>query len=121
MSGGGAALGVSALTTTNDASVAQYGAPPAGAVQGERETRPTEPGARGAPDDGREILGERVGGDQPDARSFAQAPRQLASDSGDAELPFTGFAAIPMALFGLALLATGLALRRSTRRGTSQA
>ena len=31
------------------------------------------------------------------------------------ELPFTGFALIPLALFGIALLAGGLALRRSMR------
>jgi hypothetical protein len=40
-----------------------------------------------------------------------QAPKQLK----EGELPFTGFAVIPVLLFGIALLAGGLALRRSMR------
>jgi hypothetical protein len=40
-----------------------------------------------------------------------QAPEQMKAG----ELPFTGFALIPLALFGIALLAGGLALRRSMR------
>ena len=40
-----------------------------------------------------------------------QEPRQL----NESELPFTGFAAIPLMLFGFAMLAGGLALRRSMR------
>jgi hypothetical protein len=41
-----------------------------------------------------------------------QAPRQVAASGGS--LPFTGFTAIPVLLGGLALLATGLMLRRRT-------
>ncbi|HEV2774411.1 MAG TPA: hypothetical protein VGV90_02360, partial [Solirubrobacteraceae bacterium] len=43
----------------------------------------------------------------------AQAPRQLEA-AGGSDLPFTGFAAIPMLLGGIALLATGLVVRRRT-------
>jgi hypothetical protein len=42
-----------------------------------------------------------------------QAPRQVVASGGD-NLPFTGFTAIPVLLGGLALLATGLMLRRRT-------
>ena len=44
-----------------------------------------------------------------------QAPQQVAaSESGD-ELPFTGFAAIPALLGGIALLGGGLALRKKAQ------
>ncbi len=43
----------------------------------------------------------------------AQPTRQVAASGGD-ELPFTGFAAIPILVVGMALLAGGLVLRRRT-------
>jgi hypothetical protein len=45
----------------------------------------------------------------------AQAPRQISASTAD-ELPFTGYAAIPMLFIGLALLGSGLVLRRGSRR-----
>lgn len=42
-----------------------------------------------------------------------QAPQQVAATEGD-ELPFTGFAAIPVLIGGIALLGGGVALRRKT-------
>ena len=47
-----------------------------------------------------------------------QEARQLK----EGELPFTGFAAVPLLLFGIAFLAGGLALRHTvrTRQGTPQ-
>lgn len=45
------------------------------------------------------------------AASPAQPARQVAADSGD-QLPFTGFAAIPVLLGGIALTGSGLVLRR---------
>lgn len=46
-----------------------------------------------------------------------QATRQLTTESGSDELPFTGFAVIPILVAGVALLLGGLFLRR---RGPSQ-
>jgi hypothetical protein len=45
----------------------------------------------------------------------SQAERQQAAEAQSSELPFTGFAAIPVLLGGLALLAGGLVLRSRTR------
>jgi hypothetical protein len=43
-----------------------------------------------------------------------QPTRQVAAATGS-QLPFTGFAAIPVMLGGIALLTGGLVLRRRTR------
>jgi len=48
-----------------------------------------------------------------DREQGAQPVRQVAASGGD-QLPFTGFAAIPILLGGMALLAGGLVLRRRT-------
>ena len=45
----------------------------------------------------------------------SQPARQQAAAAEGSELPFTGFAAIPVLLGGLALLSGGLVLRRRTR------
>ena len=98
MTSSGAALGVSALSTAPSASQAQYG-----------------PGVTvDTPDE--EVLGTAAD-EQPLAS--AQAPRQLESGDG-AELPFTGYAAVPTLLIGIALLAMGLVLRRNRGRPTAQ-
>lgn len=48
-----------------------------------------------------------------DREQGAQPTRQVAASGGD-QLPFTGFAAIPILVGGMALLAGGLVLRRRT-------
>ena len=76
------------------------------------------PRTSNAPDDG----------DRPGARPTAgrgvlpaeestetQPTRQEAAAAQTSQLPFTGFAAIPVLLGGLALLTGGLVLRRRTR------
>lgn len=131
MSGGGAALGVSALTTDLTASSAQYGNQGAsagnntgtnagnGANSGNAGTNAgggENAGANnvlGASDSG---PGGKAGGvaGERETTAAAQAPRQLSASQAD-QLPFTGYAAIPLLLIGLALLVAGLVLRRSTR------
>jgi hypothetical protein len=51
----------------------------------------------------------------PAEETSAQPTRQEAAAAQTSQLPFTGFAAIPVLLGGLALLTGGLILRRRTR------
>jgi hypothetical protein len=82
MTSSGAALGVSALSPSPSASVAQYG--------------PAEPGTA---EDEQDVAGTTAEGGGAPPAAAAQAPRQLESD-GSAELPFTGYAAVPTLLIG---------------------
>jgi hypothetical protein len=89
----GAGLAISGATG-NDASVAQYrGNNDKGDVLGEDDAN--SPGA---------VAGE-------DASGGAQPTQQVESGAGG-ELPFTGFLAIPVLLGGVALLGTGLVMRK---------
>ena len=115
MTTGGAAVGVSALSTELSAKAAQYGvqAQSAGTL-GSGTAGATASGTAGGSGGGTAgavATGSRTGGEV--ATATAQAPRQLEA-SGGSDLPFTGFAAIPMLLGGIALLATGLVVRRRT-------
>lgn len=134
----GATLAVSGLTTGNDASVAQYGTPTPTPTPGTTPTpTPTpSPGGGTSPDNGGppappkpdrgDVLGDHgsnSGNDTtntapststpaPEPQAAAQPTRQVEVGASGSELPFTGFAAIPVLLIGVALLATGLILRR---------
>ncbi len=66
----------------------------------------TDEGAAPVKDSGDDVAGVQ------DEAPVTQETRQLAAEQGDDELPFTGFAAIPVLLLGLALLSTGFVLRR---------
>lgn len=137
MTTGGAAVGVSALSTELSAKAAQYGGPgqSAGSLGGGGAGGgggAAGAGANATPEAGG-LAGEAAGGGggtagavatgvaggsrtaDEVATATAQAPRQL-SASGGSDLPFTGYAAIPMLLAGIALLATGLVVRRRTPR-----
>ena len=101
----GAGLAVSGLSG-DDASIAQYGAqtPTSGGgnVLGEEDT-----GSGNAP--------ANNGGSAPSGGSGGggvQPARQVEAGSNGSNLPFTGFAAIPVLLGGIALLSAGLVLRR---------
>ncbi len=111
MSTTGAGLAVSGLAGNNDAGVAQY-----------RGTAPTNPpgnnvlGEQDQGADSQDVLPEDdAGGNAPASGGgeAAQPSRQVeaGADSGS-ELPFTGFAAMPILLGGLVLLTAGLVLRR---------
>ena len=106
LSTGGGALAVSGFTSQQDnAAQGQYGS---GNVQGE--------------DEGGDVLGEDESGNPtpenggPAGEEEASQPaRQVeagAQGSGGEDLPFTGFAAIPILLGGVALLTSGLVLRK---------
>lgn len=117
MSSGGAALGVSALSTTTDASQAQYGpVQPAERIGPSGETLPEQPVSPGS-----DTLAGAGGvkpataeGDSKPQIAEAQPARQLEQD-GREQLPFTGYASIPLLLIGLTLLVAGLVLRRGAR------
>jgi hypothetical protein len=55
------------------------------------------------------------GGSAPSGGEGVQPSRQAESGANNSKLPFTGFAAIPVLLGGIALLSAGLVLRRRTR------
>jgi hypothetical protein len=99
LSTGGAGLAVSGFASQHqNAATSQYGTPPpsGGNVLGEEGSGgPTENNGGGGP--------------------TTQPERQVESGAqGNGQLPFTGFAAIPVLLGGVALLGTGLVLRRRT-------
>jgi hypothetical protein len=102
LSTAGAGLAVTGLSGQHNASVAQYGTPtptptPESEVLGDEDTgqgvSPTENGGGGG----------------------VQPARQVeAGDTAGSNLPFTGFAAVPILLGGIVLLSAGLVLRRRT-------
>jgi hypothetical protein len=98
----GAGLAVTGFTDRAD--VAQYEPAPTPPVV------PDEGGTLPDTDEG-DVLGESP---TPPAADV-QPARQVDAAQGGDELPFTGFAAIPVLLLGLALLTAGLIARRSAR------
>ncbi len=120
LSTAGAGLAVTGFAGNDQASVAQYPEPPA---------QPTpQPTAARAARDGRAAAAGRRAGGGPAGAARARTSRPPAPDvqpdrqvvaavqaSDEEELPFTGFAAIPVLLIGLALLSGGLVMRRSAR------
>jgi hypothetical protein len=102
----GAGLAVSGFSD-NNASIAQYAKPPGGGgVLGDQDSgsgvKPNE-----APNNG-------GGGNAPSGGGGVQPSRQVEAGANNSSLPFTGFAAIPVLLGGVALLSAGLVLRRRT-------
>ena len=70
-------------------------------VQGETDTNPDP------------SLGGSAG--EQDQQPVQSAPQQVVASSGGDELPFTGFAAIPIVVIGAVLIAAGALLRRRTQ------
>jgi hypothetical protein len=102
----GAGLAVSGLSGKN-ASIAEYGTPtptPTGDVLGDQDT-----GSGTSPEEN-----NGGGGTAPSESSNTQPARQVEAGANNSKLPFTGFAAIPVLLGGIALLSAGLVLRRRT-------
>jgi hypothetical protein len=97
----GAGLAVTSLGG-NDASVAQYGGDKGANGGGGGGTNNNGGGDNG------DVLGASDQGTQ------VQPARQVETGAGSGQLPFTGFLAIPVLLGGVALLSTGIVLRRRT-------
>jgi hypothetical protein len=113
MSTTGGALALSNLTGSQNAGDAVYGDPTGGGVGGETGSGGgggnTLGGGGGNGGGSNGVAGESASGSTPsDALDTAD---QQASNK-DGKLPFTGYAAIPLLLIGVALLGTGLVLRR---------
>lgn len=102
-SGGGVALGVSGLAGSDSAGNSQYQV----AVGGVEKTNTPGPIVAGA-------TATRPAAGEQGATSPVQVAQPTAQQSLDSNgsLPFTGYAAIPVLLFGLALLGAGLVMRR---------
>lgn len=112
MSTAGAGLAVSGISGDGDAGTAQYGTTPPDRVLGRTDTPDGD--VAGVQDEG------GVGGVQdegPPTAGDVQPSRQL-SAGDDESLPFTGYAAIPLLLVGMTLLAVGLVTRRRVQQGT---
>ena len=121
LSTGGGALAVSGFTSqSNNAAEQQYGP-----SVGSNET-PGDNGVLGEEESGGPAGGQENGGGAAPAPTSedqgTQPARQVeagAQGTGEAQLPFTGFAAIPILLGGVALLTAGLVLRRRSANDPS--
>jgi hypothetical protein len=112
-SGTGATLALQGPSGSGSAGVNQYGSP-----SGESEVLGTfgedsqnSSGGSGNSDSSGSDTSTSGGKDVAGAEGTVDAPRQLAAEDVSG-LPFTGYAAIPILLIGLVLLASGLTLRR---------
>lgn len=110
LSTAGAGLAITSLSGDDNASVTQYGQAPS------PSTPPGDIDVLGEQDQGQggqDVLPEQdAGGDNP-----VQPSRQVEAGVGEnasGQLPFTGFAAIPILIGGIVLLTAGLVLRRRT-------
>ena len=89
----GVGLAVGGLSGSNNAAVSQYGTP-----------TPTPPG---------HVLGEE---ENNNGQTTGLQPERQEENGSSGQLPFTGFAAIPVLLGGIALLSGGLMLRWRSRQ-----
>ena len=106
MTGGtGTTLALSGGSEDGSAAQSQYPGQRQGDVLGENQGNPRQG----------EVLGETQS-----SPSAVQGSGQVAATQGGSSLPFTGLAAVPLILLGLALLGSGLLLLRSTRRAPSE-
>lgn len=104
LSTAGAGLAVSGIAGQNDAGIAQYGP---------SETPSGGGDVLGDQDSGTNVLPEDTGGGGEG--NAVQPARQVeVGATTNSKLPFTGFAAVPVLIGGIALLSAGLVLRRRT-------
>ena len=89
----GVGLAIGGLSGSDSAAITQYATP-----------TPTPPG---------KVLGEEENGN---GSTTGLQPERQVENGSNSQLPFTGFAAIPVLLGGIALLSGGLVLRRRSSR-----
>jgi len=107
LSTAGAGLAIDGVTGTNNASVAAYdNGDNRGDVLGEDNSKSPSGG----------VAGEENSSSPTPTTTNVQPTRQVEAGAGSNSLPFTGFLAIPVLLGGVALLGTGLVLRRRAAR-----
>ena len=111
MSTTGGALALSNLTGSQSAGDAVYGDQSGGGVGGETGSGGgnTLGGGGGSGGGSNGVAGESASGSTPND-ALDTADQRASNENGT--LPFTGYAAIPLLLIGVALLGTGLVLRR---------
>lgn len=109
LSTGGGALAVSGFSSQQDnAAATQYGPRGTDDDNGDQGVLGEDESGGGGPAGTR----DNGGGDDNAVQPAEQVEAGAQATGGEEQLPFTGFAAIPILLGGVALLATGLALRR---------
>jgi hypothetical protein len=110
LSTAGAGLAVSGFSEKGNAAEVQYGQPPSNQPPSGQDVLGDEDQSQG----GQDVLPEENQGNEV-AAAPVQPARQVESGAGSAsQLPFTGFAAIPILIGGIALMTVGLVLRRRT-------
>ena len=102
MSGTGATLAVSGLSSNGSASSAQY------------------PEPSGRKPHSNTLAAQESNGNGPSAPATTQTVRQVA-DTSSGSLPFTGFMAIPVLIVGVGLLGAGVVMRLRLRSGKDAA
>jgi hypothetical protein len=107
----GAGLEVQGISSNNNASVAQYGSP---TPEGTTVPAEEEGGVLPAEETHNAPKGDVAPAEETQEAEATQPTRQVEATT-ESQLPFTGFAAIPVMLGGIALLTGGLVLRRRTR------
>ncbi len=125
LSTGGGALAVSGFASSEkNAAATQYGTPtptptatPDSGTKGEDDEGVLGEDESGGPAGGSENNGGTPGGAEDDVTQPARQVEAGAQGTGGDQLPFTGFAAIPILLGGVALLTSGLVLRRRAADG----
>ena len=112
LSTGGGALAVSGFTSQQDnAAQSQYGG-----VQGEEDEDQGDQGTLGEEESGG---GAPAGSEDNGTQPARQVEAGAQATGGEEQLPFTGFAAIPILVGGVALLAGGLVLRHRAADDTA--